>query len=266
MMEQNKIYNIDCGEGLKQIQNDTISFVLTSPPYDNLRNYGNITEWNFEKFKVIAQEIKRILKDGGVCVWVVGDATINGSETGSSFMQALYFKEIGLNLWDTMIYKKANPIPQNHSRYEQAFEYMFVISKGKPAIFNAIKEQCKNVGKCYQWGRDNNTTERTIKHLRADDKRPTLSNKMHTNIFTYGIGGGTFNHPAVFPLKLAVDMISTFTNVGDLVVDPFMGSGTTAIAAIKLNRHFIGFEINSTYVACAENRIKKELCQTKLFF
>ena len=123
----------DCLELMKDMQDSYVDLAVTSPPYDNLRTYnGNISQWSFEKFQEIAKELYRITKKGGVVVWVVGDATIKGSETGTSFRQALYFKEIGFNLHDTMIYQK-NSLPMNHNRYEQDFEYMFILSKGKSA-------------------------------------------------------------------------------------------------------------------------------------
>ena len=139
---KNKIIQGDCLEVMKEIPDKSVDMVLTSPPYDNLRDYKGYT-FNFEG---IAKEIYRVLKDGGVCVCVVGDATVKGSETGTSFKQALYFKEIGFNLHDTMIYRKVNPIPLTHNRYEQGFEYMFVFSKGKPNVFNPIMVECNTKG------------------------------------------------------------------------------------------------------------------------
>ena len=133
-MELNKIYNIDCLSGLKELENDSVNLTVTSPPYDNLRTYGNITDWNFEIFKPIADELYRVTKPGGIVVWIVGDAAINGSETGSSFRQALYFQEIGFKIHDTMIYHKnssAFPARIDSKRYTQIFEYMFVFVKGK---------------------------------------------------------------------------------------------------------------------------------------
>ena len=139
----NKIIQGDCLEVMKSIPDKSIDMVLTSPPYDNLRDYKGYT-FNFEG---IAQEIYRVLKDGGVCVWIVGDATIKGSETGTSFRQALYFKEIGFNLHDTMIWYKTNPMPYiKKNCYTPCFEYMFVFSKGKPNTFNPIMIECKTKG------------------------------------------------------------------------------------------------------------------------
>ena len=142
-MEINKIYCADNVIFMKEnIPSNFIDLTVTSPPYDNLRAYNGYS-WDFES---VAQELYRITKDGGVVVWVVGDATIKGSETGTSFKQALYFKEIGFKLHDTMIYQSDKP-PLTHNRYEQKFEYMFVFSKGRPKTFNPIMEKCKCVGK-----------------------------------------------------------------------------------------------------------------------
>ena len=267
MMELDNIYNMDCLEGMRQIESESVDLTVTSPPYDNLRKYGGTAaDWNFDKFKAIAAEIARVLKQGGVCVWVVGDATVNGSESGTSFRQALYFKdECGLQLYDTMLYMKANPIPQTQRRYEQVFEYMFVLSKGNPATFNPIMERCKRAGQPQQWGRSINTDERTVKYLREDDVQLTRETKIHGNAFTYAIGGNPTGHPAVFPEKLALDQVYSWSNEGDVVLDPFMGSGTTAIACIKERRHFIGFELSKEYFDKAVRRIKAEQAQLTLF-
>lgn len=258
-MEIDNIYNMDCLEGLRQTEAESVDLIVTSPPYDNLRKYGGTAaDWNFDKFKAIAAEIARVLKQGGVCVWVVGDATVNGSESGNSFRQALYFKdECGLLLYDTMLYMKANPIPQTQRRYEQMFEYMFVLSKGKPTTFNPIRERCKQAGQPQQWGRRINTDERTVKHLREDDVQLSRESKIHGNVFTYAVGGKSNGHPAVFPEKLAIDQVYTWSNEQDVVLDPFIGSGTTAIACIKEKRHFIGFEISKEYYDNAVRRIKE---------
>lgn len=235
MKEINKIHNGNALNLLKQLDDNCIDMVMTSPPYDNMREYDGIT-WNFEIFKLIAQDLKRVLKDGGVIVWVVADQTINGSETGTSFKQALYFKEIGLNLHDTMIFRKHNYVPLTHNRYEQEFEYMFVFSKGKPKTFNPIMIKSK-WGGTETWGES--------KMLYADNsykvKEKTIVNeyKQHGNIFEYAIGclenNGT-KHPAIFPKELVIDQINTWTNKGDLVLDPFIGSGTTACAARERER------------------------------
>lgn len=265
MIQLDTIYNEDCVEGMKQIEEGSVDCVVTSPPYDNLRKYGGTAEsWNFDKFKIVAQQIVRVLKKGGVCVWVVSDGVMNGSESGTSFRQALFFMECGLLLYDTMIYLKANPIPQTQRRYEQTFEYMFVLSKGKPVTFNPIKVKCIRAGKPQQWGRSINTDERTVKYLRADDVQITRETKIHGNIFTYSVGGNKTGHPAVFPERLALDQIYSWSNTNELILDPFIGSGTTAIACIKEHRHFVGFELNKKYFDIAQRRINLERQQLSL--
>ena len=260
MIELNRIYNEDCLEGMKRIPDNTIDLTVTSPPYDNLRTYnGNIAQWSFDKFQEIANELYRVTKHGGVVVWVVGDATIKGSETGTSFRQALHFKEIGFNLHDTMIYAKTNPIPQNHNRYEQCFEYMFILSKGKPNCFNPIQEETKLKGKVLEWGKRNHMDDNQCRRTRDSDLLKVKDTKNKQNIFYYSIGGGKTGHPAPFPEQLAQDHILSWSNEGDIVFDPFMGSGTTAKMALLNNRNYIGFELDTTYCDIANDRIQKSM-------
>lgn len=255
------LYNADCVD-IMSIPSfkDKFQLTVTSPPYDNLRSYNDDFEWNFGKFKKIANLLYYVTKPGGVVVWVVGDATIKRSETGTSFKQALYFKEIGFNLHDTMIYQKANPIPQNHNRYEQCFEYMFVFSKGKPSVFNPIRIPTLNAGKVMEWG--NRKTVMDVKQCRRDRKNEKLitnPTKMHNNIFTYSIGGGKTGHPAVFPYQLAKDHIMSWSNENDIVFDPFMGSCTTGLAALDCHRNFYGSEISSQYYNISVKRLKDNI-------
>jgi site-specific DNA-methyltransferase (adenine-specific) len=246
----------DSAEVLKTCPGNYIDLVVTSPPYDNLRTYKGFT-FNFE---IVAKELVRVLKPGGVIVWVVNDATINGSETGTSFKQALYFTSLGLNLHDTMIYQKLNPIPLNHNRYEQEFEYMFVLSKGKPKTVNHIKVACtyggkKNTGSTYYKTKEHNTPEL------ANKEGITNTTKNKGNIWSYLVGNhngeAKFKHPAKFPLQLALDHIQSWSNSGDIVLDPFLGSGTTGVAALQLGRRFIGIEISEEYLQIAKQRINE---------
>jgi len=260
MLEVNQIYNEDCLEGMQRIKDKSIDLVVTSPPYDNLRTYnGNIEQWSFEKFQAIAKELYRVTKQGGVVVWVVGDATIKGNETGTSFRQALYFKEIGFNLHDTMIWQKCSPF-QHKNRYIQAFEYMFVFSKGFRKSANLICDR-KN-----KWaGTPIHGTER-----QANGNTKSLSARQKSKrVKEYGARFNIWditpeknnktNHPAVFPEQLANDHIISWSNEGDVVLDPFIGSGTTAISCLNTNRNYIGFELDKTYFEVAQKRIKKHL-------
>ena len=259
-MPEYKLYNGDCRKVLFSLDNESVDLVVTSPPYDNLRTYEGTCEWNFKIFKQVAYGLYKTLKCGGVVVWVIGDATINGSETGSSFRQALYFKEIGFNLHDTMIYQKVNPIPQNHNRYEQTFEYMFVFSKGKPHTFNPLKVETKNAGKEFKWGNRKLLDKKQCRRIHDENEKLTVKGtKNRGNIWDYAIGvsGNKSGHPAVFPKQLANDHIISWSNEGDTVLDPFMGSGTTGEASLRLNRNFIGIEKVESYFNLSEERIAK---------
>lgn len=262
---EGKIINADCMDILKQLPDKSIDLVVTSPPYDNLRNYNNTLDWSFDIFQKIAKELARTLKDGGVIVWVVADATIDESETGTSFKQALYFKEIGLNLHDTMIWNKGSFTFPSISRYHNIFEYMFVFSKGTPKSFHPIKDR-KNLylGKRGASGRDKNgqRNEGFSQVLEPLGQR--------FNIWNIPVGGNhsykfAINHPAVFPLELAQDHIISWSNENDLILDCFSGSGTTAIACHRLKRRFICIEKDPDYWAKSCERLKAEQAQLQLF-
>lgn len=254
------LYNGDSAEVLKRLQADSVDLTVTSPPYDNLRQYNGFA---FD-FETVAKEIYRVTKTGGVVVWVVNDATVNGSETGTSFKQALFFMQCGFRLHDTMIYAKKNPIPQNHNRYEQVFEYMFVFAKGKPTTFNPLVEESKNAGKVFDWGnRKTNMDVNQCRRHRGTELRTVNATKRKGNIFYYSIGGGKTGHPAVFPEQLAKDHILSWSNEGNTVLDPFMGSGTTALAAMQTCRKCVGVEISTQYCEIVTRRVKNQKEQTK---
>lgn len=252
---KNTIICGDCLEVMKQMPDKCVDLVLTSPPYDNLRDYQGYT-FNFEG---IANELFRIIKEGGVVVWVVGDAVINGSESGTSFKQALYFKEIGFNLHDTMIYHKNNPIPLTHNRYEQCFEYMFVFSKGRPKTFNPYKENCTTEGDYVHRRKSGRVKENSLRA--REEITTTKENKIKINLWNYTIGlrGDNFLHPAPFPEKLAIDHIKSWSNEGDIILDPMNGSGTTTKMAKNLKRNFIGIEISEKYCEIARSRLRQDL-------
>lgn len=251
----------DCIIEMQKMNDCCIDLTVTSPPYDNLRTYKDTLDWNFDIFKQVANELYRITKDGGVVVWVVGDKTEKGSETLNSFRQALYFNEIGFNVHDTMIYAKNNVYahdPRN-KRYKQCFEYMFIFSKGKPNTYNEIKDRPnKNAGK-----KLGGTKGRTKEGVKRDLKPVIMSDfQARFNIWNYTTGRSVssdkiaFDHPAIFPEQLANDHIISWSNEGDTVLDPFMGSGTTGKMAKLNNRKFIGIEKVEDYFEIAKNRIE----------
>ncbi|MBP9780140.1 site-specific DNA-methyltransferase [Candidatus Gracilibacteria bacterium] len=239
----------DCFEKLKEIPSESIDMIITSPPYDNLRTYGGNLQWDFEG---IAKEIFRVTKDGGVCVWVVGDSTEKFCESMTSFKQALFFKEIGFNLLDTMIYFKQNYAPAYPTlrRYANQFEYMFVFSKGKPKTFNPIqKYKARNKEEKVGFRQQDGTIIRKIKEKGRETKDAS-------NVWEYAVAGGNkTGHPAVFPEKLAQDHILSWSNEGDIVLDPFAGSFTTAVACENTNRKWICIEKEQNYFDIGINRI-----------
>lgn len=248
---------IICGDNVSVLSgfpDNCIDLTVTSPPYDGLRTYNG---YSFD-FENLARELYRVAKPGGVVVWVVADATQDGSETGTSFRQALFFKECGFRLHDTMIYASEKP-PLTHNRYEQKFEYMFVLSKGKPKTFNGIREPATYAGQ----DKKSRTLRQDSDQLSSrSGKGFVAETKLRGNIWAYATGGSkstmdriAFQHPAIFPEKLAEDHILSWSNPGDVVLDPFCGSGTTGKMALCNLRQFIGIEISREYCEIASQRI-----------
>lgn len=250
----------DSAKLLKTISTETIDLTVTSPPYDNLRDYKG---YDFD-FETIAKELYRVTKLGGVVVWVVGDATINGSETGTSFKQALYFKEIGFNLHDTMIYAKDScPYPDT-TRYYASFEYMFVLTKGRIKTANLIQDKPNK-----QAGKKITGTERradghlqTMSAVSNNTNRVVRDFSVRRNIWEYQVGKWkvtkdpeAYQHPAIFPEQLAYDHIISWSNSCDLILDPFAGAGTTLKMATLLGRDSIGIEISPEYCELIKKRM-----------
>ena len=246
------IYNGDCREILPELP--MVDLVVTSPPYDNLRDYGGCS---FD-FNIISRLLYERTAEGGVVVWVVGDATVGGSETGTSFRHALKFMEIGYNLHDTMIYRKGGQgATGSNNSYWQDFEYMFVFTRGKIKTFNPLMDR-KNAGSI-------KTAIGAIGHRHANGKvkgqrlikRYPYGKRF--NVWEYHESGTRTDHPAVFPLELASDHIISWSNPNDLILDPFLGSGTTAYCAKKLNRKCIGIEIEEKYCEIAAKRCSQQV-------
>ena len=259
----NKIILGDSQAGLKLLPNDYVDLTVTSPPYDDLRSYNHVI-WNFDIFKNIVTELYRVTKKGGVIVWIVNDSVSNGSESGTSFRQALHFMDAGFKLHDTMIFEKNTssfPARRNGNRYTQIFEYMFVFTKGKIKCANLICDK-ENRWKGYtNFGKNTNRqADDSLKKVK--DIKPVPDYSPRTNIWKYQVNYGystkdkeAHKHPAIFPENLAKDHILTWSNENDVVLDPFSGSGTTLKMANQLNRKFVGIEINETYTELIIERI-----------
>lgn len=253
----NQIYCGECSEMMSQLPDDCIDLTVTSPPYDNLRDYEGFT---FD-FEAIARQLWRVTKPGGVVVWVVGDAMIDGSETGTSFRQALGFMDIGFKLHDTMIYYR-NSMPSVailQKRYEQHFEYMFIFSKNTPKVCNHLREKKISIDRRKIFTQHRIGDERSFRKNRTVNQNDT---KIRGNVWRMLAGGGhhtkdkfAHNHPAIFPEDLAHDHIISWSNPGDIILDPMIGSGTVAKMAMQTGRHYLGFDISEKYCELARKRV-----------
>lgn len=249
--EIDNIYCADSAKALAELPDNYVDLTVTSPPYDNLRDYTAEFDASSFDWREIIKQLYRVTKPGGVVVWVVADATINGSETGTSFRQALYAMDCGFNLHDTMIYQQAGTGAKGSNyAYWQAFEYMFVWSKGMPGAVNRIAD------------RVNKTIGLTGLGRFGSNEKPHKTKEMGTrdNVWRYAVGfaDGSDNtdHPAPFPESLAKDHIISWSNPGDLVLDPFVGSGTVPKMAQETGRHYLGFDLSEEYCTIARNRVQ----------
>lgn len=250
--ELNEIYNIDCLEGMKNLPDNCIDLIVTSPPYDNLRTYKGFCF----QFEDIAKEIYRIMKPTGIVVWIVGDKIDKGNKSLTSFKQCLFFQSIGFKVHDIMIYRKKNTPFMRSNAYTNCYEFMFILAKDKVATFNPLKTKTARSG--YEMlvagKKADGINNKVMGHLNEE--------KVLTNIWEYavGLGGSTndkvaFKHPAIFPEKLAQDHILSWSNEGDVVLDPFSGSGTTAKMAKICHRYYLGFEISPEYTDISRQRL-----------
>ena len=262
MLELENIYQENCLDTLSRLPADVIDMTITSPPYDDLRDYNG---YHFPVEEIAAGLFAKT-KPGGVVVWVVGDRTVNGNETLSSFRHALTFQEAGFRVHDTMIYAKNNPIPSDcGKRYRQCFENMFCFSKGQPKTFNPLMQPIKQE-KAFKSFRITKVGRNDLAHDHVAPKERKVN-----NIFFYNVGTSSskdkiaFEHPAIFPEQLVEDQIRTWTDEGDLVYDCFMGSGTTAKVAHLLKRRWFGSEISDEYVRIAHERLAAHISDRKFF-
>jgi len=249
-MNINDIINGNCADIMAGFPDACIDLTVTSPPYDNLRTYNGYT---FD-FEAIACQLYRVTKPGGVLVWVVDDKKENGCETGNSFRQALYFMECGFNLHDKMIYRKINGAMGADNEYLQEFELMLVLSKGIPKSVNLLRDRLNVID-----GNKSTPKKKSDKNGSLKERHLIEREKLgrRKNIWAYAVGGKQENgyHPAPFPEALARDHILSWSNPGDLVLDPMCGSGTTLKMAKEHGRNFIGIDISAEYCEIARKRV-----------
>ena len=266
MLEVNKTYHVNCIAGMQQLDDECIDLVVTSPPYDDLRTYNDNTKWDINVFYSVAAQLNRVLKPGGVIMWNVNDATIKGSESGSSFRQALHFMELGLRLHDTMIYEKTGTAFASgvkSIRYTQQFEYCFILSNGKPKTVNLLCDKKNKWAGHQSWGNAQTRKKDGSIHDPGKKSKEIKEWGVRTNIWKIKNSGGfgqssktSYKHPATMPEELARGHIHTWSNEGDLILDPFMGSGTSAQICLEMLRNFIGFEIDDEYYNMCVDRVK----------
>ena len=267
MLDINTTHLMSCVDGMQLMDAESVDLCITSPPYDDLRTYNDSSKWDFNVFKDVAAELARVLKPGGVIMWNVNDATVKGSETGSSFRQCLHFMDAhGFRLHDTMIYEKTGTAfasgPKS-VRYTQIFEYCFILSKGKPKTINLIQDK-KNAWAGYtSFGNAKTRKKDGTMHDPGKKSKEIREWGVRTNIWKIKNSGGfgqsskaSYKHPATMPEELARGHVLSWSNENDLILDPFMGAGTTAQVCLEENRNFIGFEIDDTYHQMCVDRIK----------
>jgi len=262
MEYKNELILGDSSQILKEFPEGIIDIIVTSPPYDSLRNYeSDESDWNFETFQVIARELYRVMKKGAVMVWVVGDSTVKGGKTLTSYRQAIFFQEIGFTVFDVIIYEKTGSGPPHKNRYFNTFEYMFILSKGKPKTINLLKD------KPNKWAGHETYGEITRREadgsLTVKGKKKINAFGVRTNIWKYKNGRGqttrdlfAHDHPAIFPEKLVEDVLESWSNTGDLVLDPFGGSGTTAKVSKMMGRDYVYIEKIDRYYDIAKERLR----------
>ena len=274
MLDINKVHLMSNIDGMNQMDAESVDLIVTSPPYDNLRSYNDSSSWNFDVFKQVADAAIRVLKPGGICCWNVADAIVplhgkkkqdGTSRTGTSFRQCLYFMDQGLNLHDHIIYEKPAArfgASVKGNRYSDVYEYVFILTKGRPAHVQVIADK-KNKGygttftkdggrgKDGQRKTDASKTQIAVKEFGVRHNIWWINNSFGSNV------KGAYGHPALMPQELALDLIRSYSNEGDLVMDPFMGSGTTARMAHSIDRNYIGFEIDEEFHTLCE-KITKE--------
>lgn len=252
-----KVVTGDCLEVLRGMADESVHLVVTSPPYDDLRAYRGYS-WDFLG---VVEQLRRVLCDGGVICWNVGDSTVDGSESLTSFRHAQGFKHAGFRMHDTMIYEKVNFSRPETVRYHQMFEYIFIVSKGAPRVFNPIKDKPNAYAGATTFGK--NTMRQYDGSMKERPKNVVAEFGMRGNVWRGNTAGQEFcgqslPHPAMMPGWLARDLIRSWSNEGDMVIDPFCGSGTTPLEADRLHRHAIGIEIDPDYAAAARQRIQND--------
>lgn len=250
----------DAVETLSELEDESIHLTVFSPPYDDIRDYNK--KWNLD-YEALGSELNRVTVDGGVCAVVIGDGTKNFAKSLTTFRWAInWCDNCDWKLFECCIYKRhGNPGAWWTKRFRVDHEYILIFFKGKkPRFFN--KEPLK-VDSIHAGKRFSGTDRLTNGGFKRIEPKPVNKRKCRGTIWNYSTSNTEGNkiklkHPATYPDQLASDLIKCFSDKGDIVLDPMSGSGTTCVMANKLNRRYLGIEINPEYRDIAVNRLELE--------
>jgi site-specific DNA-methyltransferase (adenine-specific) len=265
-VELNKVYQQDCIVGMRKIPDGAIDLVVTSPPYDNLRDYNGYSV----DLNETGKNIYRILKDGGVAVMVIQDQTKNFGKSLTSFRTIVdWCDNVGFKLFECVIYRKnGTEGAWWKNRFRVDHEYMPIFLKGeKPQYFNkdSLKVKSKHGGKIMTGFANRKTNGETGKSI----TKAINEMKCRGTVWDYLMAGDKDpvkrKHPAPFPDKIPFDFINCFCPPNGIVLDPFVGSGSTVVGAKKLNRSFIGFDISEEYCNLTRKRLDSVSPDDELF-
>jgi site-specific DNA-methyltransferase (adenine-specific) len=254
-----QIIHNDCVSEMATLPDNCIPLTVTSPPYDKLRRYGG-QRWSFETFEKVARQLFRLTMPGGVVLWVVQDGTVDGSLTGTSARQWLYFQQIGFDLNSVLILATRGWRSQT-SRYANQFHFGFVLSKGRPRAFHPIRDRINSTaGQRLRCSRRSASGEAVTTY--NGDRRLGLHG-YRANVWFYDVGGGkstkdryASRHEALMPEQMARDLIISWSRPGDLIFDPFCGAATTCKMALLSHRHYLGIEAHALYYRLALRRMR----------
>lgn len=257
-LPRNQVINTDNRKGLKSLPDDSIPLTVTSPPWDDVRIYGDgtLTPWNANVFREVADQLWRVTAQGGVVCWHVGEQIQNGSESGTSSEQRLYFRDLGFRLWQTLIVETMAGHTHKH-RYGGAIQYIFVLTKGKPKTVNLLRDRPnKHAGNVHGFFKR--------------DAHGKIHSQTQVVVAEYGVRGPVWKyfprkakdeearqHPAPMDETISRDLIRSFSEPGNLVLDPFAGSGTTLKWAMTFGRYYLGFEAVEEYFQLAKRRLER---------
>ena len=316
MIEHDNIYNMDCLEGLRQMEDATVDCCVTSPPYFALRDYGCEGQIGLEQSPEeyiarlcdVFREVLRVMKPEATCWVVIGD-TYAGSNKGAAcypdnaklylqgtnagtldratayryytvakdrdligipWMLAFALRGMGFYLRQDIIWQKPNPMPESvKNRCTKSHEHIFLLTKRPRYYFSvdALREPANTGIRAHEY--NHRKVKFTVPghrnvQFRGGNQSDGFRNKR--DVWPILVKPGYEGHHATFPVELPLQCIALGCPVGGVVLDPFMGTATTAVAAYRIRRHYVGFELSPDYHAICLERLRQERQQQRLEF